>query len=156
MPILLLLFVLFITVPLVEISVLGRVMAHFGIATTLALCVLTAFIGALLVRLEGVQTLKRMQATLQAGELPAAEMLEGLALFLAGLMLLTPGFVTDAIGFLILTPLVRRPVAAWLAGQFKTRGRANVYVRTREEQSGGRVIDVEEFREETDDERPPR
>lgn len=154
MPVLLILFLLFISIPLVEISVLGRVMAHLGIVTTLGLCVLTAAIGALLVRIEGIQTLQRMQATLQSGEIPAAEVLEGLALFLAGLMLLTPGFVTDALGFVILLPMVRRPVAAAMAGRLRQRSVRTESRRYPEEPFGapphqqnrqgpGRIIDVE-------------
>lgn len=151
MPVIFILLLLFITVPLVEISVLGTVMSEAGIATTLALCVLTAALGALLVRIEGIQTLQRVQERMRAGDLPAAEMLEGLSLFLAGLMLLTPGFVTDAVGFLILTPWVRRPIARALAGRMHVRGHSGHHGAgdaSRGREGGGptppgRIIDVE-------------
>jgi len=117
MPAFAILFALFIFMPLAELAVLIRIGSEIGVFATIGLCLVTAFVGAILVRLEGVQTLFRIQEQIRAGILPAAEMLEGIALFVAGVMLLTPGFITDAIGFLALTPPVRRPLAAWLAAR---------------------------------------
>lgn len=79
-----------------------------GAGWTVFLVVLTAVIGASLVRSQGINTLARSQDSLARGELPAVELLEGAALLVAGALLLTPGFFTDGIGFLLLVPPLRR------------------------------------------------
>lgn len=103
-----LLFGLFLTVPLVEIALLIKVGAIIGPGWTIFLVVLTALIGAALVRVQGLATFARMQAMLARGEMPAVEMFEAMALFLAGALLLTPGFFTDIFGFIVLVPAIRR------------------------------------------------
>jgi hypothetical protein len=87
-----LLLILFIAVPLVEIYILIQVGHSVGALSTILLCVLTAAIGAGLIRLQGLTTLMRARRTMDQGMAPAMEMLEGVALAAAGLMLLTPGF----------------------------------------------------------------
>lgn len=111
------LLLLFIVVPLLEIWLLIKVGGRIGATPTIALVVLTAVIGVTLLRLQGLRTLTRANERLRAGEVPAQEMGEGLILALAGLMLLTPGFATDALGFACLIPPVRRRLLApWLRG----------------------------------------
>lgn len=105
---------LFIGVPLFEIWLLIEVGSRIGALTTVALTVLTAVIGATLARLQGLATLQRLQATMARGEMPAMEMLEGALLMVGGLLLLTPGFFTDGIGFLCLLPPTRRLFALWI------------------------------------------
>ena len=105
MPFLLLLFV---GVPLIELYILIQVGQSLGALSTILLCVVTAVLGAGLIRLQGLTTLMRARRTMDQGMAPAMEMLEGVALAAAGLMLLTPGFATDAIGFLLLLPPLRR------------------------------------------------
>ena len=109
-----LLFVVFLLVPLIEIWLLIEVGGAIGAGWTVFLVVLTAVLGATLVRAQGLSTYGRIQATLARGQMPALEMLEGLALFLAGALLLTPGFFTDMLGFALLVPGVRRAVFRWL------------------------------------------
>lgn len=103
-----LLFLLFALIPLAEIYVIIEVGSRVGALATLALILLTAAMGASLVRAQGVTTYQAVQGALQRGELPATEMIEGLCLLVAGALLLTPGFLTDAAGFLLLTPPLRR------------------------------------------------
>jgi UPF0716 protein FxsA len=103
-----LLFVLFLIVPLVEIYFLIQVGQVIGAGWTVFLVVATAVIGAFLLRLQGFQTLHRAQTSMAQGQIPATEMLEGLCLLISGALLLTPGFVTDTLGFLLLTPPVRQ------------------------------------------------
>ncbi|MDX1609830.1 MAG: FxsA family protein, partial [Halofilum sp. (in: g-proteobacteria)] len=95
-------------VPLVEIYVLIEVGTVIGALPTIALCVLTAVVGAGLLRVQGFQTMRRAQENLNRGEIPAIEMFEGVALAFGGALLLTPGFLTDAVGFLCLVPWTRR------------------------------------------------
>ncbi len=108
MPPLLILLLLLIIVPLVEIYILIEVGQAIGALSTIGLCVLTAVIGGLLLRQQGVETLRRAQLNLDRGAVPAVEMFEGLALGLGGVLLLTPGFATDLIGFACLIPFTRR------------------------------------------------
>lgn len=104
------LLLLLIIVPLVEIFILIEVGKVVGALSTIGLCVLTAVIGAALLRQQGVATLQRARVNLDRGTVPAVELFEGLALAVGGVMLLTPGFATDAIGFACLIPFTRRLV----------------------------------------------
>ncbi|MDQ2068885.1 FxsA family protein [Natronospira bacteriovora] len=106
MPFILLL--LFVGVPLFELYILIQVGQSLGALPTILLCVLTAVLGAGLIRLQGLGTLMRARRNMEQGMAPALEMLEGVALALAGLLLLTPGFATDLFGFLLLLPPLRR------------------------------------------------
>ena len=100
-------FLIFLAVPLVEIFLLIKVGNVIGAPWTIALVVLTALVGAWLVRLQGLSALNRVRQSAARGELPALELLEGLFLLAAGALLLTPGFFTDIVGFACLTPLRR-------------------------------------------------
>lgn len=106
-----LLVLVFIAIPLVELYVLIQVGAVIGVLPTIGLCVFTAVAGAALIRHQGVSTLMRVRASMDRGELPANELIEGVLLLVAGASLLTPGFVTDCIGFILLIPPVRRGIA---------------------------------------------
>ncbi len=119
------LFVLFTTVSLIEIYVFIVAGEFIGVGWTLFAIVLTAFIGAWLVRIQGILTFNRGLSVLSSGTLPAIELIEGLFLLVAAALLITPGFVTDAIGFLCLSPQLRRQFAKLLIPQlsryFKNR-----------------------------------
>ena len=104
------LFLIFLVVPLIEIYLLIQIGSIVGAATTIFLVVFTAMLGALLVRAQGFSTLARVQSQLANGQVPAVEIVEGLFLFIAGALLLTPGFFTDAVGFIFLTPPLRRMI----------------------------------------------
>jgi UPF0716 protein FxsA len=122
-----LLFLLFITVPLAELYVLIQVGETIGILPTIALCVLTAALGAGLLRLQGLQTLARVRHKLDHGELPAIDLIAGAILMLSGMLLLTPGFITDCLGFLCLIPRLRLALAGAILNyhvQHGTRGDA--------------------------------
>ena len=114
MPVFRYLFLLFLLVPLVEIYFLIQVGKVIGAGWTVFCVVFTAVLGAALLRVQGLSTLNRVQRSLEQGRMPAVELLEGLMLLVAGALLLTPGFVTDAIGFLLLVPPLRRRAARWL------------------------------------------
>ena len=105
------LFLLFLTVPLVEIYFLIQVGQEIGAFSTVLLCILTAALGAILLRIQGILTLMNAREKLRQGEIPADNLLEGLILLVAGVLLLTPGFVTDVIGFLCLVPSLRSMLA---------------------------------------------
>ena len=105
--------VLFIAIPLVEIYFLIQIGEVIGAWPTILLVVLTAVIGVGLLRWQGFSTLMRFQSELAGGTLPALPMLEGILLVVAGALLLTPGFVTDSIGFLLLVPPLRQGLIRW-------------------------------------------
>lgn len=104
----LVLFLLFILVPLAEVGVFIQVGGLVGLWPTLALCLLTAAIGTICIRYQGFTLIKRAQTQLEAGEAPVFEVVSGVCLLVAGVLLLVPGFVTDAVGFLLLLPPFRR------------------------------------------------
>lgn len=105
---------IFIIVPLTEMMLLFAVSDRIGGWTTLGLVVATAIIGLQILKRQGLSTLLRANQRLQSGEMPAQEIVEGMLLAGAGALLLTPGFITDTIGFLLLTAPVRRPLAGRL------------------------------------------
>ncbi len=102
------LILLFTTVPLLELALLLWIGSRVGVAPTIALILLTGALGATLARHQGLATWRRFDAALAAGRLPGRELAEGLLILVAGAVLLTPGVLTDAAGFLILVPAVRR------------------------------------------------
>jgi UPF0716 protein FxsA len=98
---------LFIVMPIVEMWLLITVGGHIGAMNTIFLVMLTALVGIGLLKRQGFATLWRGQEKLQQGQVPAQEMIEGIVLAVSGALLLTPGFVTDVIGFLGLLPFTR-------------------------------------------------
>ncbi len=145
----LLFLLLFVTIPLVELYLLIEVGAGIGAVPTIGLTLATALLGGVLVRLQGFSTALRVRQGLERGEVPAVEMLEGLVLLISGILLLLPGFVTDAVGFLFLVPPVRR--AALVASLRRMR-----VVTTTQAGPGGRgegVIEGEWRRETEEGER---
>ncbi|MBL4797250.1 MAG: FxsA family protein [Oleispira sp.] len=102
------LLIVFIIIPLIELAVILKVNSFIGIGWTLGLIIITAFVGVKLLRRQGISTLLRANQKMQQGQIPAQELAEGFLLALAGALLLTPGFVTDAIGFTLLVPATRR------------------------------------------------
>ena len=117
---------LIVVAPLVELYFLIEVGSFIGALPTIALSVLTAITGGYLVRRQGFSTLRRVQASLDRGETPALEIVEGGILLLAGFVLLLPGFVTDALGFLMLVPVLRRRfIALFLARMERHRQALN-------------------------------
>lgn len=114
--------IIFVLIPLAEISVFITVGDEIGLLSTLLLCLLTAMIGGFLVRLQGLETLIQGQRTLAEGHLPVDEIFSGFCLVVAGAMLITPGFVTDALGFSLLVPGVRSFLRRYLATRIEVMG----------------------------------
>lgn len=111
---------LFLLIPLIEIYFLIQVGEVIGAGWTVFLVVATAAIGAGLLRMQGLNTLQRAQLTMAQGQLPAVAMFEGVALLLSGALLLTPGFFTDTLGFILLVPAIRQAMIKKVlsSGQF--------------------------------------
>jgi UPF0716 protein FxsA len=118
---LIILLLLFVLIPVIELSVLIEVGDAIGALSTVALVFLTAIVGVSLVRSQGLSTLMQVQQKLARGEAPGKEIVEGMMLAAAGVLLLIPGFVTDFIGLLLLTPFTRSPIAAFLFKRMQLR-----------------------------------
>ncbi len=116
------LFIFFIIIPIIEITVLINVGQAIGTWYTVGLVLLSAFIGVNMLRYQGVSTLTRARQRMNMGEIPATEMVEGIILAVGGALLITPGFVTDFIGFCCLIPFTRRWFAASMKKHFTVVG----------------------------------
>ena len=115
------LFILFALLPILEIAILVNVGSIIGGWNTIGIVILTAFIGAYFVKREGVSTLQTAQEKMQRNEVPGKELVEGLMLVVAGVLLVTPGFITDIFGFLLAMPGSRHFFAAQVSKHMKMR-----------------------------------
>ena len=111
------LFLVFVGVPILEIALFIEVGGAIGLWPTLAIVVLTALAGTVLMRAQGLQALGRLQAALERGGDPVGPLAHGALILVAGILLLTPGFFTDAVGLLLLVPAVRSRAIAWGASK---------------------------------------
>lgn len=109
------LFLLFTITTAVELVLLIRIGAWMGILPTIALIVFTGFLGAWLTQREGLKTLARVREQTSRGEIPGDALLDGLCILLAGAFLVTPGILTDLVGFSLLIPPLRAPIKAAIA-----------------------------------------
>jgi len=115
------LFLLFAILPIIEIALLVKVGGIIGGWNTIAIVIITAFVGSYLVRREGLHTLQTAQDKMQRNELPGNEIVQGLMLVIAGVLLVTPGFVTDILGMLFVLPGTRQHIASQVSKHMKTR-----------------------------------
>lgn len=117
-------FLLFIVLAVAEIYVLISVGSLIGAIPTIGLILLTGIIGVTMLKQQGFSVFAKLQEKMRQGQAPAQEMVEGVLLIIAGAFLITPGFVTDAIGFLWLIPQTREYFAKALIkkGMFKVQG----------------------------------
>ncbi len=142
------LFAAFLVVPVLEMWLLITIGQMIGALPTIGLVLLTAVIGVQLLRFQGISTLLRAQERLSTGNVPALEMVEGLALAVGGALLLTPGFATDAFGFACLIPASRRWMAKKLFNHWLEQGRIKTamhgeFNRYSEDESGHIIIEGE-------------
>jgi UPF0716 protein FxsA len=109
----------FIAVPVIEIALFIEIGGWIGLWPTIGVVIMTAFAGTTLLRLQGLAVLQRVQESAARNEIPVEEVFTGLCLLVAGVLLLTPGFFTDALGFLMFVPsfreIARMGVWRWLA-----------------------------------------
>ena len=157
----LVLFALFLGIPLAEIALFVVIGERIGVFATIAIVIFTAVAGAWLVRWQGLETLKKARGDIERNVMPTGAMSEGLAILVAGALLLTPGFLTDAIGFTLLIPPARRTIVsvigAWLASRVTVVDMGGAQYGqgpTRRGPTGSRddVIDVEAIEIEVDTE----
>lgn len=140
------LFLLFVIVPLIELAVLIHVGSQIGVFNTIAIVIITAMVGSYYARREGIAVVMRIQTSLAQGVMPAGELVEGLMIFAGGAMLLTPGFVTDAIGLSLIFPVSRNFFRSFIEAYWHTalrkRSVRHPHPQSREE-ARKTIIDVE-------------
>jgi len=110
----LLILLAFASLPIIEIAIFIEIGEEIGLVSTLAATVLTALVGTFLVRAQGLATLRKLQESLNQGEMPLRPAFDGACQLFAGALLLTPGFLTDGVGLLLFVPLVRTLLMAWV------------------------------------------
>ena len=133
---------IFVAMPIIEIAVFIQAGELIGLWPTIGIVILTAVIGTSLMRAQGLQTLARAQAQMDQGEMPIGELFNGICILIAGVLLLTPGFVTDTMGFLLLIPPLRKAVGAGVimklvqSGNIRTNFSRRTYGNTGSSQGG--------------------
>jgi UPF0716 protein FxsA len=115
------LLLLFIVTPLIELWLLMLVSAQMGLAATILMVLVTGTIGATLARRQGLQNLRAIQSSTQQGQIPTTALVDSVMIFAAGLLLITPGILTDIVGFSLLVPPVRTAIRHRLKGYFRVQ-----------------------------------
>jgi UPF0716 protein FxsA len=118
---------LFFVIPLVEVYLLVQVGVAIGAGWTILLVIMTAIFGVSLLRQQGLQTLLNARQSMAKGQMPAMEIMEGFLLAIGGVCLITPGFFTDAVGFIFLLPLSRRGIIRYLLLNSKIKSTYSVH-----------------------------
>ncbi|MDQ4095432.1 MAG: FxsA family protein [Actinomycetota bacterium] len=136
-----LLFVLLLVVPVVELWVIVEVAGEIGAIPTLVLLLVVSVAGAWLLKQQGTATWRRMRETLRRGRMPTQEVTDGALILLGGALLLTPGFLTDAVGLALLIPPTRAPIKALIATVVARRARRRLGAQPRVQEA--RVVKVE-------------
>jgi len=121
-----LLFLLFIIIPIIEITVLIQVGGLIGAWPTIAIVIISAWLGAKYIRHQGLATMQSVQTKMAQGEMPSGEIVTGFMLLVAGILLVTPGFITDVLGLLLLIPNARQVLARAVQKHIKVGG-GNVF-----------------------------
>ena len=141
---LLLLFAAFLIVPAIELYLIIEVSHQVGFGNTLIALVFISVIGAWMVKREGLQIIRKTQIELANGQLPGKQIVEGLLILLAGVLMLTPGFATDAIGLFLLFPLTRIMLRSFLTRRFiKKLKTGHAFLWGSKNNDSQRVVDVE-------------
>lgn len=110
-----------VAVPIIEIALFIELGGWVGLWPTIALVIITAILGGLLLRMQGFAAMQKLQASVAEGGDPRGPLAHGVMILIAGLLMLTPGFFTDAVGFALLLPPVRSGLIAWLGPKLAAR-----------------------------------
>lgn len=151
---------LLLVIPLAEIAAFVVIGGQIGVAATLAMIVVTAVIGSILLRVQGFGVLNRIQTEMGQNRVPARDLVHGLMIMIAGVLLLTPGFITDSLGFLLFVPPVRDAAWAFLKSRIKVvpfgagQGQGDGFEPRRPHDPTIIDLDAEEFQREPDPDSP--
>lgn len=128
----------FLVVPLIELYLIFTVSRQIGLLETIVILLLLSGVGAVLVKREGIKAWRQLRRTVEAGRLPGREVADAALVLVGGVLLVTPGFLTDAVGLLLVLPVTRPLARRALLAVVARRAR-----RRRPPRGGGRVIDVD-------------
>jgi UPF0716 protein FxsA len=131
--------ILFVVMPALELTLLNALGNAAGWPLTFGMILATGFLGAQLARMQGMSAWRKIHEAMASGRTPGPELVDGVMILLAGAVLITPGLITDAIGFTVLIPQVRRRLGQWGVAAFKKRTLAKFQVHT----SGGAAASAE-------------
>ena len=152
-----LIFTIFVLVPLTEIAIFIEFSEAFGIWTTVTLILVTALIGGKLFQLQGLRTLQNAVLSAEKNLFPAQEVFDGACIFLASLLLITPGILTDLLGLALFSPPCRRYIGLKILqvfrGRFDFRGYADVKNNTKDKYQSGQTIETN-YREVIEEDPP--
>ena len=109
----------FIIIPLIELVILIKVGSYIGLWPTILIVVLTGVVGASLARYQGFVIINKIRSDVSSGRVPARELIDGLMVLIGGIVLLTPGFLTDIFGFILLIPLTRNFIKGFVRKYFE-------------------------------------
>ena len=109
----------FIIIPLIELVILIKVGSYIGLWPTILIVVLTGVVGASLARYQGFLIINKIRSDVSSGRVPARELIDGLLVLIGGIVLLTPGFLTDIFGFVLLIPVTRNVIKGFVRKQFE-------------------------------------
>jgi len=129
------LILLFTLIPVIELALLIKVGQYIGVMNTITIVISTGVLGAVLAKSQGLRVLANMQRDLDAGRMPANPLFDGLMILIGGILLLTPGLITDGAGFLMLIPYTRAVIKLWIKRVIKKmmdEGRAISFTSYRE------------------------
>ena len=135
------LLLLFIVVPFVELALLLKLADLTNWWYTLLLVIVTGVLGTWLARSQGLRTYRKIQQSLSAGQMPTDSLIDAAMIFVAGALLLTPGILTDLLGFSLLFPFTRRLYRRWLVNRFKARFTMQTTFRSSEPRQESEIID---------------
>ncbi|MFQ5432581.1 MAG: FxsA family protein [Nitrospinota bacterium] len=121
------LFLLFIIIPLIEIAILMKLGTIFGVLHTIGLVIITGIIGAFLARAQGLKVIRELQVSLSKGDVPTDPIIEGILLLISAALLVTPGVLTDIVGFILVIPYTRKIIRDVLKEYFKGKIAQGIY-----------------------------
>ncbi|HVL99467.1 MAG TPA: FxsA family protein [Egibacteraceae bacterium] len=151
----LLLFLLFVIVPIIELAIIIQVGQRIGVGWTLAALIGVSLVGAALVKAEGLRAWRRVREALAEARMPAEEVVDGALVLLGGALMLTPGFMTDALGLFLVVPVTRGVINRGIRGRVRSLfGLSPPRRRRSQRPAGDPVVDVDVVRVERDDPRP--
>jgi UPF0716 protein FxsA len=130
-------FLIFVAIPLLELALLIKVGQSIGFWSTMAIIVVTAAIGVAVMQSHGIKTMQRAQESLAEGKTPVDSVIDGTFVLFAGLLLISPGLITDLLGLLLLIPPVRRRIGNWSMGRLLASGRVHTWTTHTETRSSG-------------------
>ncbi len=125
------LFLLFVLTPVVELYLLIKVGSYIGALNTILIVIFTGIAGAYLARSQGIRILNKINDDLSSGLIPAESLIDGLFVLIGGILLITPGIITDIIGFLLVIPATRAILKRYLKAKFKEMAQNRTVINVR-------------------------